>query len=125
MLNVSGARQQTSIEHVSVQNVMNPILWLCGLITIPSIIAIVTTENPHWVLFVLAIAPVFVALFAFLYFMFKAPDRLQSESYQLRKQALELIEEKGGLSAVDADSIEVITNPDLVMLENHKARSKK
>ena len=125
MSRISGARQQTSIERITVQNVMNPILWLCGLVTIPSLIAIVSTDNPHWVLFILSISPVFVALFSFLYFMFKAPDRLQSESYQLRKQALELIEEKGGLSVIDAASIEAISNPDLPMLESPKAKVEK
>lgn len=125
MLNKSGSRHQSSIERISVQNVMNPILWLCGLVTIPSIIAIGATESPHWVLFVLALAPVFVTLLAFIYFMFKAPDRLQSESYQLRKQALELIEEKGSLSTIDASTIEVITNPDLPALESPKAKGKK
>ncbi len=125
MLNISEIRQQTSIERISVQNVMNPVLWLCGLVTIPSIIAIVTMGAPHWVLFVLAIAPVMVALMAYIYFMVKAPDRLQSESYQLRKQALELIEEKGDLSAIDASSIEVISNPDLPMLESPGAKGKK
>ena len=125
MSRISGARQQTSIERITVQNVMNPILWLCGLVTIPSLIAIVSTDNPHWVLFILSISPVFVALFSFLYFMFKAPDRLQSESYQLRKQALELIEEKGGSSVIDAASIEAISNPDLPMLESPKAKVEK
>jgi hypothetical protein len=49
--------------------------------------------------------------------MFFDPDRLQSESFQLRKQALELIEEKGHLAIVDASSIEVISNPDLPALQ--------
>jgi hypothetical protein len=48
--------------------------------------------------------------------MFKEPDRLQSESFQLRKQALELIEEKGSLAIIEASSIEVISNPDLPAL---------
>lgn len=74
------------------------------------------SPNPSWVHITLALVPVAVALFAFLYFMFTDPDRLQSESFQLRKQALELIEEKGSLAVVEGSSIEVISNPDMPAL---------
>lgn len=109
----SGARHQSSIERVTVRNVMNPVLWICGLISAPAAIAVGFSANPGWVLISLAIGPVAIALFGFMYFMFKDPDRLQSESYQLRKQALELIEEKGSFAPIDASTIEVISNPDL------------
>jgi len=64
----------------------------------------------------LATVPVGVALLAYIYFMFTQPDRLQSEGFQLRKQALELIEEKGSLAVIEATTIEVISNPDLPSL---------
>jgi hypothetical protein len=64
----------------------------------------------------LATVPVAVALLAYVYFMFTQPDRLQSEGYQLRKQALELIEEKGSLAIIEATTIEIISNPELPAL---------
>jgi hypothetical protein len=112
----TGTRSQSSIERVSVKNALNPVLWICGLVSVPAILALGFAPNPSWVHITLALAPVSVALFSFLYFMFKEPDRLQSESFQLRKQALELIEEKGSLAVVEATSIEVISNPDLPAL---------
>jgi hypothetical protein len=57
--------------------------------------------------------------------MFFDPDRLQSESFQLRKQALELIEEKGSLAIIDASSIEVISNPDLPALQYSEPEGEK
>ena len=98
------------------KNVMNPLLWICGLVSAPSAIAVAASSNPSWVPMVLATVPVAVALAAYVYFMFTQPDRLQSEGYQLRKQALELIEEKGSLAVVEATTIEVISNPDLPAL---------
>ncbi len=109
-------RHQSSIERVAVKNVLNPVLWVCGLISAPAAVTLGFAPNPTWVHITLALGPVGVALFAYLFFMFREPDRLQSESFQLRKQALELIEEKGTFGVIDASTIEVISNPDLPAL---------
>lgn len=111
-----GTRHQSSVENVSVKNALNPVLWICGLISAPAAVTLGFAPNPTWVHITLALGPVGVALFAFLFFMFREPDRLQSESFQLRKQALELIEEKGSFGVIDASTIEVISNPDLPSL---------
>lgn len=121
----TGTRSHSSIERVSVKNALNPILWICGLVSVPAILVLGVMPHPSWVHVTLALAPVAVALFAFLYFMFLEPDRLQSESYLLRKQALELIEEKGSLAVVEATSIEVISNPDLPALAAPRAEDGK
>jgi hypothetical protein len=121
----TGTRHHSSIERVSVKNALNPVLWVCGLISVPATLAIGFTPNPSWVHIALAVAPVGVALFSFLYFMVRDPDRLQSESFQLRKQALELIEEKGSLSVIDATTIEVISNPDLPALPSPRLEEEK
>lgn len=109
-------RSQSHIERVQVKNVMNPLLWVCGLVSAPSGISVAVSSDPSWVPMALATVPVAVTLLSYIYFMFTEPDRLQSEGYQLRKQALELIEEKGTLVAIEATTIEVISNPDLPRL---------
>lgn len=110
------ARTSSAIARLTVRSALNPMLWLCGIVTVPSIIAAtVMTVVPVWVE-ILAVGPVAVACVGFLYLLFFDRDKLQSESYQLRKQALELIEEKGDLRIVEASSIEVISNPDLPVL---------
>jgi hypothetical protein len=121
----TGTRHQSSIERVSVKNALNPVLWVCGLISVPAAITLGFAPNSSWVHVTLALAPVGVALFSFLFFMFRDPDRLQSESFQLRKQALELIEEKGTLAIIDASSIEVISNPDMPELPAPRAEGRK
>ncbi len=112
----TGIRTQSHIERVHVKNVMNPLLWICGLVSAPSAIAVAMSSAPTWVPMALATVPVAVSLLAYIYFMFTQPDRLQSEGYQLRKQALELIEEKGSLAVIEATTIEIISNPDLPAL---------
>ncbi|HLL46221.1 MAG TPA: hypothetical protein VK399_05915 [Longimicrobiaceae bacterium] len=62
-------------------------------------------------LLVTGILPIAIACGGYVYFALKDPDKLQSEDYQLRKQALELIEERGSRIAVAATSVEAITNP--------------
>lgn len=105
-----------AVERLTVRSALNPILWLCSIVTIPSVlVASYMASVPTW-LVLLACSPVAVALFGFLFLLFVDRDKLQSESYQLRKQGLELIEEKGDLRVIDAATIEAIANPDFPAL---------
>ena len=49
-------------------------------------------------------------------------DKLQSEDYQIRKQSLELIQEKGDPVPVRATSIDAITNPGRPKLDDKDDR---
>lgn len=107
------ARAAHAVERLSVKSALNPMLWLCGLVTIPAVVAtLVVSPVPLWLIF-LACAPVGTATAGYVFLLLFDRDKLQSESYQLRKQALELIEEKGDVAPIDASTIEVISNPDL------------
>lgn len=101
---------------LKVKSALNPILWLCGLIGTPCIIAIGAQKEPSVVLVILLFVVVATALFSFLYLLIKDPDRLQSEDFQLRKQTLEMIEESGDIEAIDARLVEVISDPSTVNL---------
>ena len=58
----------------------------------------------------MAFIPVVLFVVAYVYFMLNSPDKLRSEEYELRKLALELIEEKGGLIPLSESSVEAIAN---------------
>jgi hypothetical protein len=77
------AGASNSIERVSVKNALNPILWICGLISAPATLAAAFVTNPSWILETLAIGPIAVASFAYLHLLFFDCDRLPSESFQL------------------------------------------
>lgn len=118
------SRAFDAVEKLTVRSALNPILWLCGLVTIPSLVAAsILATVPTW-LVVLAFLPVLTALAGFAFLLIVDRDKLQSETYQLRKQALELIEQKGDIKAIPATTIEVISNPDYVALTTDKQEGK-
>lgn len=76
---------------------INPILWLVGLISPLSLIltAVVGDETSRLILFCFAGVPILSALAVYLIFMFRDPDRLQSEEYRIRQQEMRLRYRKG------------------------------
>jgi uncharacterized protein YacL len=110
-----------------VKSALNPILWLCAIITIPSLISVpFIDETPIW-LIILIIAPVITAILGFLFLLFLDRDKLQSEEYQLRKRSMEMIQEKGESQPriIDTDTIEVIENPDTKELPENNNQDEK
>jgi len=110
------AKASDALGRITVRSALNPMLWLCGLVTIPCLAATaLLPTHPLW-LVILGSSPVAAAIIGFLYLLLRNPDKLQSESYQLRKQALELIEEKGNPNVIDATAVALVSNPDLPAL---------
>jgi hypothetical protein len=102
-----------------VRSALNPVLWLCAIITVPCLFCMpFVPRPPTWLVF-LGCAPVATAVFGFLFLLFFDRDKLQSEDYQIRKRSLELIQQKGEAEPrlVRADAIEAIANPDIRTLE--------
>lgn len=95
-----------------VKSALNPVLWLCVFVTIPCLlIGSQLTIIPDW-LIVLAFIPVGLAALGFLFLLIFDRDKLQSEEYQIKKQSLELIREKGLEFPIDPTSINSIANPE-------------
>lgn len=98
---------------LSVKSALNPILWLCAIITIPSLVIVsFNSEPPIW-LIILIVTPVFTAIVGFIYLLFFDRDKLQSEEYQLKKRSLELIQEKGESEpqVIDTELMEIEEDP--------------
>jgi hypothetical protein len=53
-------------------------------------------------LVVSALLPIYAACAAFAYFAFKSPERLQSEEFQLRKEAVQLMQIRTTATPLDA-----------------------
>jgi hypothetical protein len=97
---------------VRVRSALNPALWLCGIVSISSFsIGAWSSGAFQTALFVVGCAPISLVIGAFIYFMIRDPDRLQSEDYLIQQRALTLIQEKGGKIPISPTSIEVIANP--------------
>jgi hypothetical protein len=81
---------------LTVRSALNPILWLCAIITIPTLIVAPFLNTPPSWLVGLACAPVAAAIFGFFFLLVFDRDKLQSEDYQIRKRSLELLEQSKG-----------------------------
>jgi hypothetical protein len=77
------------VERIRTNSVLNPLLWLCGIIELSAIPAACLSNGYAKVFFcALAAFPVIAAIIAYFVWMFRDPNRLQSEDYQLEKQRI-------------------------------------
>jgi hypothetical protein len=81
-----------------VRTALNPLLWLVGLTTPAAFIlaALIGDQFIRLILLCFAAIPVVATLVAYVIFMFRDPDRLQSEEYRIRQRALQILYKKGG-----------------------------
>jgi hypothetical protein len=85
------------LDVVRVRSVVNPLLWLVGLTMPFSVLAAVFVDGQLLKLTFLGFAGISIGstLVAYFIFMFRDPDRLQSEEYQLRQRELRMIYRHG------------------------------
>jgi hypothetical protein len=100
-------------------NAFKPILLLC-LIAIPSFLAAAYLFKDDrlvsCLLLIAATIPMVLACVVYVCFAYYKPEKLQSETYQLRQQAMQLVEQKGKGFAVSPVSLEAISNPAIGLL---------
>jgi len=94
-----------------VRSALNPMLWLCGIVTIPTLaiygMLVFYGFNPPWWLPALGFAPVATVIIGFFILLAVDRDKLQSEEFQIRKMELEMIEEKGK-PAIDPSTVKTL-----------------
>lgn len=107
---------------VKVRNAMNPTLWACAIV--PLICWVAATVLKDTVAFlplvVVGMVPVVTWFLQTVYFSLSDPSRLQSEEYQLRHQALNMIERKGSNALTDPDNILDLTEPEFERLQERE-----
>lgn len=77
----------------------------------------------EWCLILIAIVLGLVLLLAFvvyIFFMLKNPDYLRSESFQIRKQAIEILGDKDGLLPTDVAQVINVPYTSPKLLENEE-----
>ncbi|UUX96959.1 hypothetical protein [Aquabacterium sp. J223] len=102
-----------ALARLKVSSALNPCLWLCAL-AFPFGLAgaIFSAGAVQMACLALMFIPMLIFSIAYLYFMVVSPDKLRSEEYELKKIALNLIEEKGGAIPIAESSVEAIANYD-------------
>jgi hypothetical protein len=85
------------LDVVRVRTAVNPLLWLVGLTMPFSVVAAVFVDSQPLKLTFLGFAGISIVstLVAYFIFVFRDPDRLQSEEYQLRQRELRMIYRHG------------------------------
>jgi len=104
---------------LTVKSALNPILWLCAIISVPGIYFI--TQNPDLPDFIIWIllSPIIVAILGFFFLLFFDRDKLQSEDYQLKKWSMELAQQKGDSRPIELVDVLPIENPDIKALPRY------
>lgn len=117
----SGAHANEASGRITVRSALNPMLWLCGIITFPTLGAINWLPQALQIpAFIFATLPVGAVIFGFIYFMFTNPDRLQSEDFQLRNRYMQIIQDKGGAEITNIPLADII--PPAVLLDRKGKR---
>lgn len=85
-----------------IRTAVNPLLWLVGLTTPLSLVSAILIEDRMIRIALLAFAtlPIIVTIVAYFIFMFRDPDRLQSEEYRLRQRALQMLYKQGASAEI-------------------------
>jgi hypothetical protein len=106
-----------AIGKVKISSALNSSLWLCAIITIPCLFSLAFAKEAFYTpIIILMFIPISLYGISHLYFMVKDPDKLRSEDYEIRKQALSLIQEKGGRIPIGETSVVDIANPNYTPL---------
>ncbi|WP_336341665.1 hypothetical protein [Pseudomonas atacamensis] len=115
MTEKNASKTEESGERIKVKNAFNPVLWMCGIISAPTLgYGAYNPELPIW-LIVVGCAPVAVALYSYVYFMHNDADRLHSEEFQIQKRTIEMAQQKGA-APIEVNKSLVIENPQLLSI---------
>lgn len=112
-------RIQHAAERLTVRSALNPFLWLCaislGLLLMAVAFAQFSVLQPLCPLLVYIVVAVWtVAILVGIWFALFNPGKLQSEEYQLKQQALSILQQMGAApKEIDPASIAAIANPAL------------
>jgi hypothetical protein len=105
---------QSAASSLRVKSALNPMLWLCAIVSLPCFVLAYFFRGieplDRYLLYIGA-GPIAATLIGFFYFMVRDPTKLQSEEYQIRHEALEVIKQKGSSVEIIPSSLEAIANP--------------
>lgn len=104
---------QAAAARLKVRSALNALLYMFALALGPACFLLTRDDAlAKHVGVVLILVPLILLGIGFLYFMLKDPTKLRSEEYEIKKMALELIEEKGRKIPIEGTAIVAIANPE-------------
>jgi hypothetical protein len=116
-------RSQSAATKLSVKSALNPLLWLCAIVSAPCFALATLMALIHSELFILSCilcaigsVPILTGCVVGIRLAFFDPDKLQSEDYQIRQQAMEIIKQKGSPIEMIESSLEAMVNPAIQLI---------
>ena len=102
-------------RQISVKSAVNPSLWACVVISLPLFVMSTRIVGIlSFAFFGIALLPVLAFIISYMYLLFKNPNYLRSEEYQLKAESLKLLGDKDNKLNAQADHvISIVTNPQL------------
>lgn len=111
-----GHLSQKAVRGLRVRSALNPMLWLCAIAT-PLCFTSSYFFREHdfisYALIAIGVLPILISCIGFLFFMFKQPEKLQSEDYQLQHETLQIIQVQSRGLRLDPDSMNKILSDTL------------
>jgi hypothetical protein len=105
---------QSAVSRLRVRSALNPLLWLSavmGCICFGTA-CWVRSDRLAFLCICIGALPSLVTCGIACYFAIVKPEKLQSEEFQLRQQAMLIMKEKGGRAKVDPVLLEKILGPE-------------
>src|SRR5690348_11310266 len=90
---------QSAASRLTVRSALNPLLWLCAIISLPFVLlgAIFHTDRLAMsLLFGMGFVGLGATVVIAIRFAWTQPEKLQSEDYQLRQQSLQVLQSARG-----------------------------
>lgn len=112
------ARAVEAGSKLRVKSALNPMLWLCAILSAP-ILGASCFVNVPWHITAIATAPVLATIYSYIYFMHKSPEKLQSEQFQVKMFELEMAHQTGQSSPKPVALQPKSTNPSQLLLDEN------
>jgi hypothetical protein len=113
---------QTAAQKLRVRSALNPLLWLCLIICPIFLYGAHSFEDLiiQRILIAVAVLPVIVVCSISVYFAIRKPDKLQSEEYQIKHEALQMFQVKVSSIDVPPTSLDSIASGIMKDLEDKR-----
>lgn len=102
-------------QQISVKSAVNPALWACLFISLP--LFYLASSAKGWfsvAAFFVGVVPVAAFALSYIYLLFRNPDYLRSEEYQLRMNTMRMMGDKDNpLGTKPEHLISMVNNPAL------------
>ncbi|MDV7142331.1 hypothetical protein R3X27_06520 [Tropicimonas sp. TH_r6] len=100
-----------NVASQKVRSVLTPTLWLCGLISAPTLTLYGYLGKSVDTVMVLASIPLVIAAYQLIFFTHRNPGLLQSEQFQLARMQIDLVGQSGSDNVILAEYADFSEDP--------------